>query len=144
MLRFSTQTFVGRSRQLTYRKRLFLLMLLDSLIVSTALFAAAWIVYLAYTAVNMPALAISAIALLIFHHLYAIIYKLYKKVWAYASVGELLAIVKAVTLSVVSTGIVQFLVNDFSIYRRALVVTWLIHIILIGGSRFVWRVFRDH
>src|SRR5699024_12810420 len=41
-------------------------------------------------------------------------------------------------------GIVQFLVNDFSIYRRALVVTWLIHIILIGGSRFVWRVFRDH
>ena len=129
---------------MTYRKRLFLLMLLDSLIVSTALFAAAWIVYPAYTAVNMPALAISAIALLIFHHLYAIIYKLYKKVWAYASVGELLAIVKAVTLSVVSTGIVQFLVNDFSIYRRALVVTWLIHIILIGGSRFVWRVFRDH
>src|SRR5699024_4828530 len=144
MIRFSTETFVGRSRQLTYRKRLFLLMLLDSLIVSTALFAAAWIGYPAYTAVNMPALAISAIALLIFHPLYAIIYKFYQKVWAYASVGELLAIVKAVTLSVVSTSTVQFVDNDICIYRRALIVTWLIHISLIGGSGFVWRVFRDH
>ena len=79
-----------------------------------------------------------------FHHLFAVIYKLYHKVWAYASVGELLAIVKAVTLSIVATGLVQFLVNDLSIYRRALVVTWLIHIVLIGGSRFVWRVVRDN
>src|SRR5699024_8903813 len=34
-------------------------------------------------------------------------------------------------------------VNDFSIYRRALIVTWLLHIILIGGSRFAWRIYRD-
>src|SRR5699024_4635655 len=82
-------------------------------------------------------------SLLIFHHIYAIIYRLYNKVWAYASVGELVAIVKAVTLTVTSAGILQFLVNDFVIYRRALIVTWMLHIILIGGSRFVWRVFRD-
>src|SRR5699024_1796875 len=51
--------------------------------------------------------------------------------------------VKAITLSIIAAGIVQYLVNDFSIYSRALLVTWLLHIILIGGSRFVWRVFRD-
>src|SRR5699024_12073067 len=32
---------------------------------------------------------------------------------------------------------------DFVIYRRALFVTWMLHIIMIGGSRFIWRVFRD-
>src|SRR5699024_4569750 len=81
--------------------------------------------------------------LLIFHHIYAFIYSLYNKVWAYASVGELVAIVKAVTLTIISAGIIQLLINDFTIYRRVLLVTWMAHIILIGGSRFVWRIFRD-
>lgn len=28
-------------------------------------------------------------------------------------------------------------------YFRLLVVTWMIHILLIGGSRFIWRMYRD-
>src|SRR5699024_292931 len=39
--------------------------------------------------------------------------------------------------------LVQLLANDFTMFRRALIVTWLLHIILIGGSRFVWRIYRD-
>src|SRR5690625_1792 len=120
---------------MTYKKRLLLLVLLDSIIVTFAIFTATWLVYPNTPGLSINILLISAIALLMFHHLFAVIYKLYHKVWAYASVGELLAIVKAVTLSIVATGLVQFLVNDLSIYRRALVVTWLIHIVLIGGSR---------
>ncbi|ASN04225.1 polysaccharide biosynthesis protein [Virgibacillus necropolis] len=128
---------------MTYRTRLILLVLMDSIIVSTAIFIASWIVY-PYTPVfNMPALIISSIALLVFHHIFAIVYNLYNKVWSYASVGELTAIVKAITFSIIAAGIVQYLVNDFAIYRRALVVTWMLHIILIGGSRFIWRVYRD-
>ncbi|HLS59523.1 MAG TPA: nucleoside-diphosphate sugar epimerase/dehydratase [Virgibacillus sp.] len=129
---------------MTYKRRLILLVLLDSIIVTFAIFTATWLVYPNTPGLSINILLISAIALLMFHHLFAVIYKLYHKVWAYASVGELLAIVKAVTLSIVATGLVQFLVNDLSIYRRALVVTWLIHIVLIGGSRFVWRVVRDN
>ncbi|MBU5465526.1 polysaccharide biosynthesis protein [Virgibacillus sp. MSJ-26] len=128
---------------MTYRKRLTLLVLLDSLIVSFAIFAATWIVYPNIDNYNTTILIITALALLTFHHLFAFIYKLYNKVWAYASVGELFAIVKAITLSIISAAIVQFLINDFTIYRRALIVTWLLHIILIGGSRFAWRVVRD-
>ncbi|WP_217586555.1 polysaccharide biosynthesis protein [Lentibacillus saliphilus] len=129
---------------MTYRKRLFMLTALDSFIVLCAIFAASWIVYPSMpVGFATPVLIITSVALLVFHHIFALIYKLYNKVWAYASVGELLAIVKAVSLTVLSAGVVQFLVNDFSIYRRALIVTWLLHIIFIGGSRFVWRVFRD-
>ncbi|WP_404455410.1 polysaccharide biosynthesis protein [Virgibacillus necropolis] len=128
---------------MTYRTRLTLLIMMDSVIVSTAIFIASWTVYPYVSVFNMPALIISAIALLVFHHIFAIVYNLYNKVWSYASVGELMAIVKAITLSIISAGIVQYLTNDFSIYRRALIVTWMLHIILIGGSRFIWRVYRD-
>jgi len=123
--------------------RLTLLVLLDSIIVSTAIFIASWIVYPYTTGFNSQIMLITAGALLISHYVFALAYKLYHKVWAYASVGELLAIVQAVTLSIISAGIVQFLVNDFTIYRRALIVTWMLHIILIGGSRFIWRIYRD-
>ncbi|MHA6250718.1 polysaccharide biosynthesis protein [Oceanobacillus sp. CAU 1775] len=129
---------------MTYRKRLALLILLDSVIVITAIFIAAWIVYPAYDNIlTSTAIITSAVALLIFHHIYAAVFKLYNKVWSYASVGELAAIVKAVTLSILSAGVVMLLLNDFTILRRALVVAWLLHIIFIGGSRFMWRIYRD-
>ncbi|MBY7144610.1 polysaccharide biosynthesis protein [Virgibacillus sp. NKC19-3] len=128
---------------MNYRKRLTLLIILDSIIVSTAIFIASWIVYPFTYELNMSAIVISAVALLIFHHLFAALYKLYNKVWAYASVGELVSIVQAVTLSVVAAGIIMYFVNDFALYKRALIVTWMLHIILIGGSRFMWRIYRD-
>ncbi|AXI10471.1 NAD-dependent epimerase/dehydratase family protein [Oceanobacillus sp. 143] len=128
---------------MSYRRRLTLLIILDSLIVSTAIFIASWIVYPQVDVLHTDALIISAVALLIFHHIFAFYYKLYNKVWSYASVGELITIVKAVTLSIITAGIIQYLANGFSLYSRALLVTWLLHILLIGGSRFMWRVFRD-
>lgn len=82
------------------------------------------------------------LTLLTFHHIYAFIFRLYHKAWEYASVGELTAIVKAVTLSIFSTAIVQLIVIQ-DIYFRVLILTWMMHILLIGGSRFCWRVFRD-
>src|SRR5699024_11095908 len=128
---------------LTYRTRLTLLILLDSITVTFAIFIATWIAYPTLPVIDMSVLVISATALLLSHHFFAFIYKLYHKVWAYASVGELMAIVKAITFSILVAAIVQYFVNDFSIYRRALIVTWLLHIILIGGSRFAWRIYRD-
>src|SRR5690625_3364028 len=129
---------------MTYRKRLAFLAILDSLIVSTAIFVATWVVYPLTTGLNIRVVFISSLALLLFHHLFAAIYKLYHKVWSYASVGELLAIFQAVTFSIILTAVVQYFVNDYSIYHRGLIVTWMLHILLIGGSRFAWRIFRDH
>jgi FlaA1/EpsC-like NDP-sugar epimerase len=120
-----------------------LLVLLDSLIVASAVYIASWIVYPSMEIFSMNTLLVSAVTLLLSHHLFAFIFKLYHKVWAYASISELVAIVKAVSLSILMTGFIQYFVNGFSIYRRGLFVTWLIHILFIGGSRFAWRVVRD-
>lgn len=85
---------------------------------------------------------ISSITLLCSHHIFAAIYKLYNKAWEYASIGELKQIFKAVTLSIVVTAIVQQIINH-DIYVRILAIAWMLHLLLIGGSRFIWRMFRD-
>ncbi|GAA5415790.1 UDP-N-acetyl-alpha-D-glucosamine C6 dehydratase [Paraliobacillus ryukyuensis] len=128
---------------MSYRLRMTLLILLDSIIVMAAIIVAAWVVYPSSVVWSMDIILMTSVILLFCHHIFAIIYKLYNKVWAYASVGELVAIVKAITFSTITTTLIQYLINDFTVYRRALAVTWMMQIILIGGSRFVWRVFRD-
>lgn len=85
---------------------------------------------------------VSSITLLCSHHIFAAIYKLYNKAWEYASIGELKQIFKAITLSIIVTAIVQQIINH-DVYVRILVIAWMLHLLLIGGSRFVWRMFRD-
>lgn len=127
---------------MAYRKRLTFLMILDSFIVLTAIYVSLFTLHPGIQIWKYESVLLSALTLLISHHFFAFIYRLYQKAWEYASIGELMAIIKAVTFSIITTSVVQFVVFQ-DIYVRALMITWMIHIILIGGSRFVWRVFRD-
>lgn len=129
--------------RLSYRRRLAFLVALDSLIVLTAIYISFWILHPELDLLKNKTLLISSITLLLSHHLFASIYRLYNKAWEYASVDELVAIFKAVTFSIVTTAIIQYVVSS-GIYMRTLVITWMLHMLLIGGSRFVWRVYRDH
>jgi FlaA1/EpsC-like NDP-sugar epimerase len=128
---------------LSYTKRVSLLMLLDSIIVLTAIYIGYYILLAQFSLYTLPTLIISSIALLASHHLFAFIYRLYQKAWEYASVGEMMAIIRAVTFSILVTGAVQLIVNG-NVYTRVLLVTWMLHVILIGGSRFSWRMYRDY
>jgi FlaA1/EpsC-like NDP-sugar epimerase len=120
-----------------------MLILLDSLIVLTAIYVGYYTLHPYFNIYTFNMLVVSSITLLASHHLFAFKYKLYQKAWEYASVGEILAIVRAVTLSILAAGIIQFIING-NVYVRVLGITWMLHIILIGGSRFSWRIFRDH
>jgi FlaA1/EpsC-like NDP-sugar epimerase len=117
-------------------------MILDSLIVLTAIYVSLFTLHPGIQIWKYESVLLSALTLLVSHHFFAFIYRLYQKAWEYASIGELMAITKAVTFSIIITAVIQFVVFQ-DIYVRALMITWMIHIILIGGSRFVWRVFRD-
>lgn len=92
---------------MTYRKKLGMLVFLDSIIVSTAIFIALWIVHPSSSVFDTRVITIIAIALLLSHHLFAVLYKLYNKVWSYASVGELLAVVQSIILSIIMAVIVR-------------------------------------
>ncbi|WP_242219294.1 nucleoside-diphosphate sugar epimerase/dehydratase [Bacillus cereus group sp. BfR-BA-01380] len=126
---------------MTYRQRLSLLLLMDSFIVLSAIYFSYFFVNGSFRVITLTSV-VSSVTLLLSHHLFAFIYKLYKKAWEYASIGELLIIFKAITLSIVTTAFVQKIVIH-EVYFRLLAVTWMIHILLIGGSRFIWRMFRD-
>jgi FlaA1/EpsC-like NDP-sugar epimerase len=127
----------------TYGKRLTILAFLDSIIVLTAVYISYFTLNPALEIFKIPMLPVTALTIFICHHLFAFLYKLYNKAWEYASVGELIAIVKAVTLTIIVTAIMQKLVFG-NIYVRALMITWMLHVLFIGGSRFSWRMFRDN
>ncbi len=128
---------------MSYSKRVSLLMLLDSIIVLTAIYIGYYTLNPYFSIYTLPTLIVSSIALLVSHHVFAFIYRLYHKAWEYASVGEMLSVVRAVTFSIILTGVIQYVVNG-NVYVRVLGITWMLHVILIGGSRFSWRMYRDY
>ncbi|ULT56785.1 polysaccharide biosynthesis protein [Neobacillus drentensis] len=128
---------------MTYRKRLTTLALLDSVIVLTAVYISYFTLSPEIQIFKIPMLFVTSITLLICHHFFASIYKLYNKAWEYASIGELIAVVKAVTFTILVTAIMQEIFYH-NMYARALMITWMLHVLFIGGTRFSWRVFRDN
>lgn len=126
---------------MTYRQRVSFIIFVDSFIVLTTVFFSRFLVNATIDVITLP-IVISSITLLVSHHFFSFLFKLYKKAWEYASIGELIIIAKSITYSIVCTAIVQaILVKDT--YYRLLFVTWFLHILLIGGARLFWRVYRD-
>ncbi|MFN2153314.1 MAG: polysaccharide biosynthesis protein, partial [Anaerolineales bacterium] len=76
---------------------------------------------------------------------------LYRRLWAYASIRELMLIVVAVTtasifLSVAMVGLIYLQVsrsNFIGFPRPVLVIDWLLSIILVGGLRFSSRLIAE-
>jgi FlaA1/EpsC-like NDP-sugar epimerase len=126
---------------MTYKQRLSLFIIIDSSIVLTAIFFSRFIVNANFHVLTTSVIT-SAITILLSHHFFSFKLNLYKKAWEYASIGELLIIFKTVTFSIIIAVLVQqFVFQEVSF--RLLLVTWLLHVLLIGGSRFCWRMFRD-
>ncbi|PSL40693.1 FlaA1/EpsC-like NDP-sugar epimerase [Planomicrobium soli] len=127
---------------MSLKRRFPLLVLVDSLIVFFSIFLGYFLLHPFTNVFENFFLLASAITIFAAHHAFATYYGLYRKVWEYASIGELTSIFKAVTLSVIAVGVVQFLVHG-DILFRALAITWMLHLLLIGGSRLSWRLLRD-
>ena len=73
---------------------------------------------------------------------------LYRRLWIYASTGELRLITAAVTTaSVLTSGVMLLLISAGLVLpgmpRSALGIDWLLSLILIGGSRFALRILAE-
>jgi len=73
---------------------------------------------------------------------------LYRRLWIYASTGELRLITVAVTsASVIISGVMLLLITAGMVLpgmpRSALGIDWLLSLILIGGSRFALRILAE-
>jgi len=73
---------------------------------------------------------------------------LYRRLWIYASTGELRLITVAVTTaSVLTSGVMAILIVTGNVLpgmpRSALGIDWLLSLVLIGGSRFALRILAE-
>lgn len=119
-----------------------ILLIIDSLIVTFSVFLGYYILEPFFREYSMKLLILSSLILLISHHVFAQIFDLYHRAWEYASVSELILIVKAVTGSIVATVIIVPVVTFQPPFLRLYFITWMMHLLLIGGSRLSWRIYR--
>ncbi|PTK75372.1 polysaccharide biosynthesis protein [Staphylococcus haemolyticus] len=128
--------------KLSARGRLLILIIIDSLIVAFSVFICYTILQPFFEGYSRNLLIVNSIVLLISHHVFAYIFNLYHRAWEYASVNELLLIVESVTCSIIATMILVPIFTAHPPFFRLYLITWMMHLILIGGSRISWRVTR--
>ncbi|MGH7087268.1 MAG: nucleoside-diphosphate sugar epimerase/dehydratase, partial [Stellaceae bacterium] len=69
---------------------------------------------------------------------------LYRGIWRFASLPDLVALVKAASLVILVFFPLMFLATRGEALPRSLVaINWLLLIALLGGPRFAYRVFKD-
>tara|TARA_Y100000294_G_scaffold131899_1_gene124269 strand:+ start:2948 stop:4873 length:1926 start_codon:yes stop_codon:yes gene_type:complete len=69
---------------------------------------------------------------------------LYRGVWRYASINDLLAITRAVTIAVFTFSLVMFLWTRFLYLPRSIIlIDWFVLMALLGGPRFIYRLVKD-
>lgn len=124
------------------KQRYIFLLIIDSIIVSFSVFVCYFLLSPFYLNYTYEKLLFSSVVLLISHHFFAYIFNLYHRAWEYASVRELVSIFKAVTCSILATYIINLIFLHTS-FTRLMIITWMMHLILIGGSRLSWRIFRN-
>lgn len=130
--------------KISARLRFLILIIVDSLIVTFSVFLGYSILEPFFDAYSIDLLLLSSIILLISHHIFAYVFNLYHRAWEYASVSELMSVLKAVTSSIITTLILVSLITMESPFLRLYFITWMMHLLLIGGSRLFWRVYRRY
>lgn len=69
---------------------------------------------------------------------------LYRGVWRYASLNDLLAITKAVSLTVLAFAAIMFVWTRLADLPRSVpLINWFTLMALLGGPRFLYRLFKD-
>ncbi len=129
---------------MTYHKRAMSLAIMDILLINLAAFGS---FYLRFEG-NIPSdyfqtyyhTAVSSTIIFLASFYY---FGMYKRIWQYASVGELLSIIYAVSIGTGATAAAVYFLAPFRVPHKAAILLWLLSVILIGGSRFLWRVLQE-
>ena len=123
--------------------RVFTLLAADISLLVAALFLSSFLATGTLLGENTHTFTSTIMSLVIVHALVSHRYKLYRKAWEYASVGELYIIIKIVSINILLAIPIQFFLGN-GLQIRMLFTTWFIYLVCIGGSRFGWRLWRDN
>ena len=70
-------------------------------------------------------------------------FRIYHRMWQYASLGELYSIIKAITTSMLVIVALIYTIPLPYLPRSVYILSWGLMVALIGGSRLGWRILRD-
>ena len=124
------------------RLRILLLFIVDSLLVVGSVFLGFRLVTEGLIR-NIHGLTITAILSLVAYYVFSYFFNLYWRDWEYASVYEVITVVKCVSATVIVSTISGLAFFDTKVTWQFLIVCWLLLVISIGGIRLSMRVFRE-
>jgi FlaA1/EpsC-like NDP-sugar epimerase len=75
--------------------------------------------------------------------LFALIFKLYKRIWRYLSIGDLFLIAEVVTGGMFVSVLYLNWVKGIAFPRTVVALTWFFSLALVGGSRLIWRLYCE-
>jgi len=78
-----------------------------------------------------------------FFLLFAVIFRLYKRIWRYLSIGDLFLIAEVVTGGIFVTVLCLNWMKGITFPRTVVALTWFFSLALVGGSRLVWRLYCE-
>jgi FlaA1/EpsC-like NDP-sugar epimerase len=71
------------------------------------------------------------------------LFGVYRGVWRYASLGDLIVIIKATTVAVILFIACMYLFKQLDVIPRSVpIIQWFLLVVVLGGSRFSYRLFR--
>lgn len=74
-----------------------------------------------------------------------VLFGLYQGVWRFASIPDLKRIIKAVVVSALAVATLLFMINPSVVVpRTVLILDPILLIVLMGGSRFAYRAWKEH
>lgn len=124
------------------RLRILLLFIVDSLLVIGSVFLGFRLVTEGLIR-NIHGLTITAILSLAAYYVFSYFFNLYWRDWEYASVYEVITVVKCVSATVIVSTISGLAFFDTKVTWQFMIVCWLLLVISVGGVRLSMRVFRE-
>jgi FlaA1/EpsC-like NDP-sugar epimerase len=78
-----------------------------------------------------------------FFLLFAVVFRLYKRIWRYLSIGDLFLIAEVVTGGIFISVLYLNWMKGIAFPRTIVALTWFFSLALVGGSRLVWRLYCE-
>ena len=125
------------------RLKILLLFVLDSIIVLGSVFLSFRLVTEGLIR-NIHALTVTALLSLIAYYVFSYFLNLYWRDWEYASVYEVITVVKCVSAAVIVSTIAGIVWFKTLVTWQFVVVLWLLLVCAVGGVRLSMRIFREY
>ncbi|MFL0441561.1 polysaccharide biosynthesis protein [Enterococcus pernyi] len=128
--------------ELTRRRKVIILVLVDSFLLGISILSSYYFMT-PFVGIDQDYLSVNLGVSLIFYIGYGMLFKTFTRINRYTNLNEMAAIFSAITCTVISSFIIQYLFMQ-KISLRLQLLTYILSMFLIISSRLFWRIYIEH